>query len=78
MAKSLNANQQMGGQSPIAELIARGEVPFPTDWPEDQLPELADQVHECRRDQLIRFIAQSIARELCSEDLHVSGSERNK
>lgn len=75
MTKPLNANQQMGGQPPIAELIARGEVPFPTDWPEDQLPELADQVHECRRDQLIRFIAKAIARELCSEDLQASGSE---
>jgi hypothetical protein len=47
-----------------AELIARGEIPFPAELPPHELRALADDVRQLRQQRLLAFIAELIARDI--------------
>ena len=62
----LNANPRSKLQSPeqlvrLADLVASGELPLPTDLHSDQLEHLAREVRQRRRRRLVRFIARTLA-----------------
>jgi hypothetical protein len=48
----------------LAEHVAAGRVPFPTDLPADQADRLAGLVRGLCRDRLVRHIARAIAADL--------------
>ncbi|MGZ0173243.1 MAG: hypothetical protein ACKVHE_27255, partial [Planctomycetales bacterium] len=48
----------------IAEMIAEGELPVPTDWPPHRLQPLLDLVHVARRRRLVRFVARVMANDI--------------
>ena len=49
----------------VADLVARGELPFPAGLAPDQVYRLAVEVRERRRRRLVQFIARSIAQKIC-------------
>ena len=51
----------------LAEMIATGEAPVPTDWPPDLLSSLLDLVHVARHRRLMQFIACAIASDIDRE-----------
>lgn len=52
----------------MADLVANGEFPFPKDIPAEQYIQLVTEVGIRRRKRLVKFIARSIAREICQKD----------
>ena len=48
----------------IAEMIAEGELPVPTDWPPHRLQPLLDLVHVARRRRLVKFVARVMANDI--------------
>ena len=51
-----------------AEVIASGEIPIPVDWPQTELQQLLDLVHDARRKRLLRFFAKTVAKDICRRD----------
>ena len=56
-----------------SEVIANGEIPIPVDWPQDELEQLLDLVHDARRKRLLRFFAKTLARDICCRDRKPQG-----
>lgn len=53
-------------QRQLAELVARGEIPFPTDLDRDAQRRLLRSVRELLRRRLIRLVARAIANDIAS------------
>ena len=52
-----------------ADLIASGRTAIPMDWPQERLEKLLNEVHRLRRQRLVQFLGQSIAKDLVTERL---------
>ena len=48
----------------VADMVARGELPIPLDWPADSLRLLLSEVHARRRRRLVELIARAIANDI--------------
>lgn len=52
----------------MAELIAAGQLPFPTELAESEQQQLAEQVGRLRHARLVKFIARQIALDIARTD----------
>lgn len=48
----------------VANIVAQGEFPFPTDLAPDQAEQLANEVRKRRYRRLVQYIARSIAMDI--------------
>ncbi|WP_339735852.1 hypothetical protein [uncultured Gimesia sp.] len=62
----------------VANLIAEGEFPFPTDIPPDQQTILAAEVRKRRHQRLVKFICRLIAKELHQPKSPLKGGTKNE
>ena len=58
-----------------AEVIANGEIPIPVDWPQADLEQLLDLVHDARRKGYLSARSKATRRRLCyAENLTLKNS----
>lgn len=68
-SKSTQSDETEDDTTKLANFIATGRTPLPLDLPQSQLTLLLNEVHQKRRQRLVRFLARAIAKDMTTEQM---------